>query len=160
VMFRLPITHTTDACQWAINSGLDHVQYLTLSEPLITSSFVFRGRGERKPATCARWTQIRPSVWWESSTGLLPRCHDRDAARHGPHLPIKASIRAARRHGRTPKKKARRASLYLTAWLLTPSNHAASNRPPSRADLIGPPLQTNSSPQQQRSQVRLKPRVA
>lgn len=64
---------------------------------------------------------------------LLPRRHDRSAARHGPHLPIKASIRAARKHGRTPKKKARRPSLRMAAWLLSPlHNCAASNRSPSR----------------------------
>lgn len=64
---------------------------------------------------------------------LLPRCHDRSAARQVPHLPITASIRAAGSHGRTPKKKATRPSLHLNAWLLSPLHkRAASNRSPSR----------------------------
>lgn len=96
--------------------------YLTLDEPLITSiPSSGGGAGVNQPhVPHVPDGQRSDDLSGGNLAPSVPRCHDRDTARHGSHLPIKVSIRAARSSGRTPKKKARYALLYLTAWPLLP----------------------------------------
>lgn len=158
MMFRLPATQTTDACQRAIELPA-LIMYLTLDEPLITS-LPSSGGG-----ASVNQPHVPAGVGSDNLSGGNPAtitCQDvmigmlRDMA-----LTCLSRCRSALHEG-TEEHQRRRLEMCCYIDCMVALTLQQPQRPIDRqhAHLIGPPLQTNSSPQQKRSQVRLKPQMA